>query len=106
VGDYHGHLGTTYPTGMPAAGRHPGLLQGARTLEYAYVHDPDYGDEAYDLRTDPTEIRNLLVDAGAEMPAEIVELRARVRDMERECLRLRNELGVVPGDRGFTQGWE
>ena len=106
VGDYHGYLGTTYPTGMPASGRHPGLLQGARTLETSYVHDPDYGDEAYDLRTDPTEIRNLLGNGGKEIPAEVARLRERVSEFQRECLRLREELGVVPGDRGFTKGWE
>jgi arylsulfatase A-like enzyme len=106
VGDYHGHLGTTYPTGMPAAGRHPGLLQGARTLEYSYVRDPDYGDEAYDLQNDPTEIRNLLSGSSHEVPAEVVELRERVTEFEGECLRLRQELGIVPGDRGFSEGWE
>jgi uncharacterized sulfatase len=106
VGDYHGHLGTTYPTGMPAAGRHAGLLQGARTPEFAYVHDPDYGDEAYDLRRDPTEIRNLLGDSRAQIPNEVTELRERAREFEWECLRLRDELGVVPGHRGFVEGWE
>ncbi len=106
VGDYHGHLGTTYPTGMPAAGRHPSLLQGARTVDHSYVRDPDYGDEAYDLRSDPTEIQNLLGDAGKKVPSEIAELRERVSEFERECLQLREELGIVPGDRGFTKGWE
>lgn len=106
VGDYHGHLGTTYPTGMPAAGRHPGLLQGARTADYAFVHDPDYGDEAYDLRSDPTEIRNLMGGTAKGTPTEIAELRERVSEFEEECLRLREELGIVPGDRGFTRGWE
>ena len=106
VGDYHGHLGTTYPTGMPAAGRHPGLLQGGRTMEFSYVQDPDYGDEAYDLRTDPTEIQNLLGSTGEKAPAEIAALREQVREFERECLLLREELGIVPGDRGFTKGWE
>ena len=106
VGDYHGHLGTTYPTGMPEAGRHPGLLQGARTLEYAYVQDPDYGDEAYDLRTDPTEIKNLLADSGAEVATVVAKLRERISEFEQECLQLRDELGVVPGHRGFIKGWE
>jgi arylsulfatase A-like enzyme len=106
VGGYHGHLGTTYPTGMPAAGRHPGLLQGARTLEHAYVRDPDYGDEAYDLRADPSEIRNLFGESGAEIPAEVADLRERVSLFERQCLELREELGVVPGHRGFEKGWE
>jgi len=106
VGDYHGHLKTTYPTGMPATGRHPGLVQGARTTEFSYVHDPDYGDEAYDLRTDPTEIRNLLGKTGEEIPAEVARLRERMSEFERECLRLREELGIVPGDRGFSKGWE
>lgn len=106
VGDYHGHLGTTYPTGMPASGRHPGLLQGARTSAYSYIHDPDYGDEAYDLQGDPAELRNLLNGATAGMPAEVARLRERVVDFERACRDLREELGVVPGYRGFTEGWE
>ena len=60
VGDYHGRLKTTFPTGMPESGRHPGLVQGARTPGLSYVRDPDYGDEAYDLRKDPGELVNLL----------------------------------------------
>jgi arylsulfatase A-like enzyme len=52
VGDYHGSLGTTMPSGIAKAGRHLSLLQGARSGDFSYVRDPDYGDEAYDLRTD------------------------------------------------------
>jgi hypothetical protein len=80
------------------------LLQGARTKAYSYVRDPDYGDEAYDLRTDPRELDNLLAD-GAEAPAGVAELRRRVDEWEAECLRLREQLGVIPGYRGFdTEG--
>jgi arylsulfatase A-like enzyme len=106
VGDYHGHLKTTYPTGMPASGRHPGLLQGARTGTFSYVQDPDYGDEAYDLRSDPTEIRNLLADSSAKTPPEVAGLKERVVEFERECQQLREALEIVPGHRGFTRGWE
>ena len=101
VGDYHGKLKTTVPTGKPAAGRHPSLLQGARTQEFSYVRDPDYGDEAYDLSSDPKELDNLLAD-GADAPPEVAELRRRVDEWEAECLRLRQELGVIPGYRGFA----
>ena len=104
VGDYHGNLKTTMPTGMAEAGRHSSLLQGARSKEFFYVRDPDYGDEAYDLRTDPKELDNLLAD-GAVAPDEVAELRRKVDEWEAECLRLREQLGVIPGYRGFeTEG--
>ena len=99
VGDYHGNLGTTMPTGLPKAGRHPGLVQRAATHDFAYVRDPDNGDEAYDLRSDPLELVNLL-QVGDE-PPQVTALRRRVAEWETECLRLRERLGVVPGYRGF-----
>jgi arylsulfatase A-like enzyme len=102
VGDYHGSLGTTMPSGIAKAGRHPSLLQGARSPDFSYVRDLDYGDEAYDLRSDPSELVNLL-GAGGQEPAEVVELRRRVDRWEDECIRLRDRLGVVPGFRGFDQ---
>lgn len=102
VGDYHGHLKTTWPGGMPASGRHPSLLQGARSLEFSYVCDPDYGDEAYDLRSDPWELCNLLQAPGTTPPKEILELRVATEQWEAECLNLRNALKILPGDRGFT----
>ena len=106
VGNYLGSLGTTFPTGIAASGRHPGLLQAARSATCSYIRDPDYGDEAYDLRTDPHELCNLLnPDAGAP-PDDVETLRQRVAQFEEECLELRERLGVVPGDRGFVQGWE
>jgi arylsulfatase A-like enzyme len=106
VGDYHGTLKNTLPTGMAAACRHPGLLQGARTHTCSYVRDPDYGDEAYDLRSDPRELVNLLRGKSVSEPAEVTELRRRVDEWEAECLKLREQLGVVPGHRHFEQGWE
>jgi len=106
AGDYHGFLKTTMPAGIPEAGRRSGIIQGARTHDFAYVRDTDWGDEAYDLRSDPRELVNLLRGKGAKEPREIGELRRRVDAWEEECLRLREELGVVPGDRGFTKGWE
>ena len=60
AGEYHGYLKTTMPWGMAESGRHPGLVRGARDHRYSYIRDPDYGDEAYDLREDPYELRNLL----------------------------------------------
>ena len=102
VGDYHGSLGTTMPSGIAEAGRHPSLLQGARSGDFSYVRDPDYGDEAYDLQSDPSELVNLL-GAGGQEPAEVAELRRRVDRWEGECTQLRDRLGVVPGFRGFDQ---
>lgn len=115
VGDYHGFLKTTWPGGVALSGRHPGLLQGARTERFSYVRDPDYGDEAYDLQRDPKELNDLLRRAGAgdgqdfnpnAEPPEVTALRRRLDDWEAECLRLRRDLSVIPGDRGFSEGWE
>jgi len=106
VRDYHAFHRTTFPTGISAHGRHPSLLQGARTLTHSYIRDSDYGDEAYDLRTDPHELCNLLNPDAGPPPAEAEALRRRVDAFEKECLDLREGLGVVPGDRGFVKGWE
>ena len=104
VGDYHGHLGQSNYGGTKV-GRHPGLVQAARTGAYSYIRDPDYGDETYDLTQDPLELNNLLGGDAAE-PEPIRELRCRLEGWERECLKLRTRLGVVPGYRGFDEGWE
>ena len=104
VGNYHGFLGTTFPTGMPAGGRHQGLVMSARTKQFSYIADPDYGDEAYDLRQDPWEMRNLL--QCEQDPPEVGELRESLRNWERHCRQIRSELHVVSGDRGFVEGWE
>ena len=97
AGNYQGDLGTTVPNGIAKAGRHPSLLQGARSTEFSYVRDPDYGDEAYDLRSDPRELVDLLRPGAALEPPEVAELRGRVDQWEQECLALRDELDVVPG---------
>jgi arylsulfatase A-like enzyme len=104
VGEYHGHLKTTWPGGLPESGRHPSLLQGARDTRFAYVRDPDYGDEAYDLRHDPFELRNLLNPGQPPPPREVDQMRRRVDEWEAHCLDLRAELGIKPGDRGFWDG--
>ena len=113
VGDYHGYLKTTWPGGLPESGRHPSLLQGARDLDFSYVRDPDYGDEAYDLRSDPNELNDLLKQSKSGSgspdraePEGVSRLRRRVAEFEEECLRLRDQIGVQPGDRGFVEGWE
>jgi len=100
VGEYHGKLKTTSPGGKAAAGRHPGLVQGCRTSDFSFVHDPDYGNEAYDLRADPRELCNLLSGDSPE-PSPVAALRQRQQAWERECLELRERLGVVPGYCGF-----
>jgi arylsulfatase A-like enzyme len=104
VGNYHGFLGTTFPSGMPAAGRHKGLLQRARSKHYSYVRDPDYGDEAYDLRNDSGELHNILADGDG--PAELNQVYEALNAWESECRGLHDRLGVVTGDRGFVEGWE
>jgi len=106
IGDYHGFIGTSWPTGMPASGRHKSLIHGIRTTERAYVIDPDNGDEAYDLVADPNELCNLTNPGTAELPEEFTALKARLEGFMQDCLRMRDTLGVVPGDRGFVKGWE
>ncbi len=108
VGDYHGFLKTTWPGGIPDSGRHPSLLQGARTFDFSFVRDPDYGDEAYDLRSDPNELNNLLkrTNGTDSNSTHVDDLRRKVDAFDRECIELREKLGVVPGDRGFVEGWE
>ena len=104
VGDYHGHLGQSNYGGTKV-GRHPGLVQAARTSAHSYIRDPDYGDEAYDLTQDPLELNNLL-GVGAAEPEPIRQLRSLLEGWGQECLELRTRLGVVPGYRGFDEGWE
>lgn len=106
VGDYHGGLKTTFPGGMPSIGRHQSLVMGVRTIDFSYVCDRDYGDEAYDLRHDPKELRNLLMAGATHMPPEIQELQSSLRKWEEQCIALREKLGVIPGYRGFEKGWE
>jgi len=106
IGDYHGFIGTSWPSGMPASGRHKSLTHAARTAEGAYIRDPDNGDEAYDLTVDPNELHNLLKDSDSDLPVDIRHLRDEIDEFERECLELKERLGVVPGDRGFVEGWE
>lgn len=105
VGEYHGFIGTSWPGGMPKSGRHPSLLQGGRTLTHSYTQDPDYGDEAYNLTEDPLELRNLL-NHGAALPEPVTAIKEATVRFENACIALRNELGVVPGYRGFDEGWE
>ncbi len=106
IGDYHGFIGTSWPSGMPASGRHTSLIHGIRTTERAYILDPDNGDEAYDLVADPNELRNLTNPGAGPLPEEFTGLKARLDAFTAECTRLRDALSVVPGDRGFVKGWE
>ena len=103
VGDYHGHLGTTFPIGMPKSGRHATLVQGGRTMEFSYARDPDNGDEAYDLRSDPHELNNLLNPSNRCQQKGIDKLRKRVDQWEAQCIDLREKLGVVRGERRHTE---
>jgi arylsulfatase A-like enzyme len=102
VGNYHGHLlgQSSLPSGTFGAGRRKHLVQAVRTTTHSYLRDPEYGDEAYDLQTDPKELNNVL-NGGGGGPAWVADLRRRVDQWERECADLRQRLGVVPGNRGF-----
>jgi arylsulfatase A-like enzyme len=106
VGDYHGYIGTSWPSGMPASGRHKSLTYSARNLTHSYIQDPDNGDEAYDLHADPFELDNLLNDGSAPLCAEHLKLAQHIDAFEQSCTHMREELGVVAGDRGFVKGWE
>lgn len=105
VGDYHGHLKTTFPGGIAESGRRRRLVQGARSTTWSYMRDADAGDEAYDLQSDPFELNNLLNDSTVPAAAEVDALRRCIDEHEQQCLQLRNRLGVVPGYRGFDANW-
>ena len=106
IGDYHGFIGTSWPTGMPASGRHASLTHCIRTRSHVYIIDPDNGDEAYDLVSDPNELNNLLNRGSPELDDTFVVLRQRLLDFIADCAELQSDLGVVRGDRGFVEGWE
>jgi arylsulfatase A-like enzyme len=106
IGDYHGFIKTSWPSGMPEAGRHASLTHCIRTIDKAYIQDPDNGDEAYDLDIDPKEL-NCLTKAGSPpLSQEFGDMKSRLQQFQDECLALRNELGIIAGDRGFVEGWE
>ena len=91
---------------MPASGRHASLTHCIRTMDRAYIVDPDNGDEAYDLTDDPDELNNLLNPGAKPLGAEFDDLKSRLNGFIGECSDLREKLGVIPGDRGFVEGWE
>ena len=101
VGDYQGNLKNTFPGGTFEAGRRQSLVQAVRTEDFSYIADSQCGDEAYDLRTDPAELRNVLQRGEGAEPAWVGQMRRQREEWEEECLRLREQLGVIPGDRGF-----
>jgi len=105
VGDYHGHLKTTFPGGIPESGRRACLVQGARSKLYSYQRDDQWGAEAYDLTKDPLELDNLLNPGWPTPPDQVKELCDRVDAFESECINLRDQLEVVPGFRGFQPQW-
>ncbi|MEP1208124.1 MAG: sulfatase-like hydrolase/transferase [Rhizobiaceae bacterium] len=106
IGDYHGYIKTSWPSGMPEAGRHASLTHGIRTARRTYIEDPDNGDEAYDLESDPDELVCLTKPGKPPLDDEFEGLKARLKEFQEQCLSLREELGIVPGDRGFVEGWE
>jgi arylsulfatase A-like enzyme len=100
AGDYEGHLKTTTPSGLPESGRRNGIVQGARNANVSVIRDPDFGEEVYDLETDPGELTNLAGGTYAQTDA-VENLRREISAWETGCKALRSELGVVPGYRGF-----
>ncbi|NRB16357.1 MAG: sulfatase-like hydrolase/transferase [Rhodobacteraceae bacterium] len=106
VGDYQGFIKTSWPSGMPEAGRHKSLTHSIRTLDKVYIQDPDNGDEAYDLSTDPRELRNLAQQPDFATDPHFLGLKHQLSQFQQDCLTLRDQLGVVAGDRGFVKGWE
>ena len=106
VGDYHGYLKNTFPGGTFEAGRRACMVRGVRTREFSYIRDDQCGDEAYDLRQDPKELNNLLNRPGEAESEFLTGLQRELDRWEGECGRLRDELGVIPGDRGFEKDWE
>ena len=91
---------------MPASGRHASLTHSIRTKTHAYIIDPDNGDEAYDLTSDPNELSNLLNPGKPPLDQSFQDLKERLNGFIRDCEDLRQELGVIKGDRGFVEGWE
>jgi arylsulfatase A-like enzyme len=106
IGDYHGFIKTSWPSGMPEAGRHASLTHAIRTTTKAYILDPDNGDEAYDLETDPNELVCLTKHGHPALDPEYLHMKDRLEQFKEECDALRKELNVIPGDRGFVEGWE
>lgn len=102
VGAYGGYLKTTMPHGLPECGRRKGIVRGARSLTHSYIRDPDTGDEAYDLTTDPLELRNLLQQPAA-IPESIKQLSREMDEWEAGCQRLQDELRIEPGNRNFDE---
>ena len=106
VGDYHGFIGTSWPSGMPAIGRHASLTHAIRTLDRTYIIDPDNGNEAYDLTTDPHELTNLTNYGMPPLDSHFTDMKDHLTNFIVECEDLRTRFDVVPGDRGFVEGWE
>ena len=106
IGEYQGFIKTSWPSGMPASGRHACLTHCIRTTTAAYIDDPDNGDEAYDLNADPNELVNLTNPGMPPLAKKYRDLKQQLDAFEQDCISLRTELGVIPGDRGFVEGWE
>lgn len=106
IGNYHGFIGTSWPTGMPASGRHKSLTHCIRTRDRAYILDPDNGDEFYDMRSDPNELKNLNKKECPTLDTSAQALKSDLLAFIEGCENIRQNLGVIPGDRGFVEGWE
>lgn len=107
VGLYHGYLKNTLPGGLPSTGRRTCLVEGVRDATFSYMTDEQYGNEAYDLREDPSEICNLAgKNMNEEQKKQSDRMLSKIESWHEQCVNLKNELGVIPGDRGFVKNWE
>ena len=52
------------------------------------------------------ERADLILKVKEPLDPEFDQLRERLAEFQAECLATRSRLGVVPGDRGFVEGWE
>jgi len=70
----------------------------------SYIRDPDFSDEAYDLRSDPDEL--VTVAGMPEYAAACERYRRNLDRFEKECEDLRSRIGIIHGPTGFIEGWE
>lgn len=105
-GQYMGSLKNTLPAGMAEYSRRHELVMGIRTHTHSLVIDPEYGNEAYDLKQDPFELHNLFL-LNAPLHDELKYLEEKIYYHQETCSQLQKSLNVIPGHQaGNYPGWE